>query len=159
LKHSDIDVSIKDFEGYTAYDLYNSSVRFAQPTANEEVLAELFTWGTNRCVNLYRHLVIMVKLTWSNLRNAALGLGDANDRAYPDQVIIPSKDNAARRYNKTLDERLAPVQVRQVSMSKLHTGMFSFREMYVCRTQQVIVVLTSEPRDNIRVCGFGSGGR
>lgn len=122
LKRLDIDTSIKDLEGYTAHDLYNSTVRSAKPTEDEETLAELFTWGTNR--------------------NAALGLGDGNDRAYPDQVVIPRKDDVARQHNRTLDDRFAPIHVRQVSMSKLHT-----------------VVLTSEPRDNIRVCGFGGGGR
>ncbi|KAG2127923.1 uncharacterized protein EDB93DRAFT_1185860 [Suillus bovinus] len=122
LKRLDIDTSIKDLEGYTAHDLYNSTVRSANPTEDEETLAELFTWGTNR--------------------NAALGLGDGNDRAYPDQVIIPRKDDAAYQHTRTLDDRFAPIHVRQVSMSKLHT-----------------VVLTSEPRDNIRVCGFGGGGR
>ncbi|KAG1752473.1 uncharacterized protein EDB91DRAFT_1292879 [Suillus paluster] len=122
LKRPDIDMSIKDFEGYTAYDVYNSTVRSTKPTADEEALAELFTWGTNR--------------------NAALGLGDGNDRSHPDQVVVPRKDDVARQYNKTLDDRFAPIHVQQVSMSKLHT-----------------VVLTSEPRDNIRVCGFGSGGR
>jgi polynucleotide 5'-kinase involved in rRNA processing len=55
-----------------------------------------------------------------------LGLGDGNDRAYPDQVVIPSRDNVARQLSKTLDERFSPVQVRHVSMSKLHTGTCSF---------------------------------
>jgi hypothetical protein len=93
-----------------------------------------------------------------NIRNAALGLGDGNDRAYPDQVLIPSKDDAARQHNETLDERFAPIQVRQVSMSKLHTGVFSFYGD-MRRAELAVAVLTSEPRDNIRVCGFGSGGR
>ncbi|KAG1816404.1 uncharacterized protein BJ212DRAFT_190743 [Suillus subaureus] len=122
LKRLDIDTSIKDLEGYTAHDLYNSTVRSAKPTEEEETFAELFTWGTNR--------------------NAALGLGDGNDRAYPDRVVIPRKDDVAHQHNRSLDDRFAPIHVRQVSMSKLHT-----------------VVLTSEPRDNIRVCGFGGGGR
>lgn len=122
LKRLDIDMSIKDLEGHTAHDLYNSTVRSAKPTNDEETLAELFTWGTNR--------------------NAALGLGDGNDRAYPDQVVIPRKDGVTRQHDRTLDDRFAQIHVRQVSMSKLHT-----------------VVLTSEPRDNIRVCGFGGGGR
>lgn len=122
LKRLDIDTSIKDLEGYTAHDLYNSTVKSAKPTEDEETLAELFTWGTNR--------------------NAALGLGDGNDRAYPDEVVIPRKDDVAHQHNRSLDDRFAPIHVRQVSMSKLHT-----------------VVLTSEPRDNIRVCGFGGGGR
>ncbi|OJA20708.1 hypothetical protein AZE42_06915 [Rhizopogon vesiculosus] len=120
LKRSDIDTSIKDVEGYTAYDLYNSTVTSAQPTQDDEVVAELFTWGTNRRV--------------------ALGLGDGNDRAYPDQVVIPSRDDVTRQHNKTLGERFSPIQVQHV-------------------THQAVVVLTSEPRDNIRVCGFGSGGR
>lgn len=102
LKRLDIDTAIKDLEGYTAYDLYNSTVTSAKPTEDEETLAELFTWGTNR--------------------NAALGLGDANDRAYPDQVVIPRKDDVARQHSRTLDDRFAPIHVRQVSMSKLHSG-------------------------------------
>lgn len=48
LKRMDIDTSIKDLEGYTAHDLYNSTVKSAKPTEDEETLAELFTWGTNR---------------------------------------------------------------------------------------------------------------
>jgi len=48
LKRLDIDMSIKDLEGHTAHDLYNSTVRSAKPTNDEETLAELFTWGTNR---------------------------------------------------------------------------------------------------------------
>ncbi|KAG2078351.1 hypothetical protein BDR04DRAFT_1086572 [Suillus decipiens] len=114
LKHLDIDTSIKDLEGYTAHDLYNSTIRSAKPTEDKETLAE----------------------------NPALGLDNSNDRAHPDQVVIPRKDDVAYQHNRTLDDRFAPIRVRQVSMSKLHT-----------------VVLTSEPRDNIRVCGFGGGGR
>lgn len=131
LKRSDINVSIKDFEGYTAYDLYNSTVRSSQLPAGEEVLADLFTWGTNRCVNVSHNVVMTAKWAHLDLRNAALGLGDGNDRVYPDQVVVPSRDDAACQHNKTLDERLAPIQVRQVSMSKLHTGMFFWGDIRV----------------------------
>ena len=45
--------------------------------------------------------------------------------------------------NLTLSERFRPIRVKQVAMSKLHT-----------------VVVTCESRfGNLRVCGFGSGGR
>ncbi|KIJ65354.1 hypothetical protein HYDPIDRAFT_181161 [Hydnomerulius pinastri MD-312] len=121
LKRADVDTLIKDMEGYTAFDLYNSTVRSANPSSLEEGYAELFTWGANR--------------------NAALGLGDGNDRAHPDQVVLPKKE-APLPTNRTLEERFGPVKVREVSMSKLHT-----------------VILTDEPRDNLRLCGFGSGGR
>ncbi|KAI6166481.1 regulator of chromosome condensation 1/beta-lactamase-inhibitor protein II [Pisolithus thermaeus] len=108
LKHLDVDMSIKDFEGYTAFDLYNSTVWATKPlSCDERILADLFTWGTNR---------------W-------LGLGDAND-------------HVTKVRSCSLEDRFATVRVCDVKMSKLHT-----------------VILTSEPRDNLWVCGFGSGGR
>ncbi|KAF9233712.1 hypothetical protein BU15DRAFT_53495 [Melanogaster broomeanus] len=120
LKRTDMDTSIKDTEGYTAFDLYNSTVRSAKPSL-EGSCTHLLTWGANR--------------------NAALGLGDGNDRAHPDQVVLLKKD-VPLPANLTLEERFGPVKVREVNMSRLHT-----------------VILTDEPRDNVRLCGFGSGGR
>ncbi|KAH0836900.1 hypothetical protein J3R83DRAFT_8715 [Lanmaoa asiatica] len=137
LKRTDTDASIKDVEGYTAFDLYNSTVRTTNPTSLEDNYADLLTWGANR--------------------NAALGLGDSNDRAHPDRVVILNKD-APLPASRTLEERFRPVKVRDVSMSKLHTGRrydVLARDLYnVCA-----VILTDEPRDNVRLCGFGSGGR
>ncbi|KAI6032378.1 hypothetical protein BKA83DRAFT_106442 [Pisolithus microcarpus] len=122
LKHLDIDTSTRDFEGYTAFDLYNSTVPTTKPlSCDERIPADLFTWGTNR--------------------NAALGLGDANDRIFPDPVVLPMKD-VPRARGCSLEDRFTTVRVCDVKMSKLHTA-----------------ILTSEPSDNLRICGFGSGGR
>ncbi|TFK48398.1 hypothetical protein OE88DRAFT_521568 [Heliocybe sulcata] len=116
LQRSDTDTSLKDLEGYTAFDLYNSTVEDTKPGLTEVSQLELFTWGANR--------------------NATLGLGDSNDRAYPEQVILRSDDTPS------LAHTLSPIHVRQVQMSRLHT-----------------VVVTDESRNNLRACGFGSGGR
>ncbi|KAI5984715.1 regulator of chromosome condensation 1/beta-lactamase-inhibitor protein II, partial [Pisolithus albus] len=122
LKHSDIDTSIKDFEGYTAFDLYNSTIPTTKPLSyDERIPADLFTWGTNR--------------------NAALGLGDANDHIFPDPVILPM-EVVPRAGGSSLEDRFRTVRVCDVKMSKFHTA-----------------ILTSEASDNLRVCGFGSGGR
>lgn len=48
LQRSDLDRDIKDVEGYTAFDLYNSTVQGTKPVSGDDVNAELFTWGTNR---------------------------------------------------------------------------------------------------------------
>lgn len=121
LQHADIDTTVKDLEGYTAFDVYNSTVRSAKPyIAVHENFADLFTWGTNR--------------------NAALGLGDGNDRIFPDCVAFPKKDAPAFS-SCTLENRFT-VKVREVKMSKLHTA-----------------ILTNESRTNLRLCGFGCGGR
>jgi inhibitor of Bruton tyrosine kinase len=102
LQRPDIDISIKDSEGYTAFDLYNSTVEGTKPLHGEDaqLRAELFTWGANR--------------------NAALGHGDADDRVLPDQVTLEPVQ--ARPENANVEERFAPVRVRQIVMSKLHTG-------------------------------------
>jgi hypothetical protein len=52
LQRSDIDTSLKDLEGYTAFDLYNSTMNGTKPDA-KDVNAELFTWGANRRVPFY----------------------------------------------------------------------------------------------------------
>ncbi|KAI0683880.1 hypothetical protein BC835DRAFT_1422860 [Cytidiella melzeri] len=122
LQRQDINVLVKDSEGYTAFDLYNSTVEGTKPRDEEDakLRAELFTWGANR--------------------NAALGHGDADDRTLPDQITLEPAQPCTE--GSHVDERFAPVQVRQVVMSKLHTG-----------------VVTTETKSNFRACGFGSGGR
>ncbi|KAJ7085719.1 hypothetical protein B0H15DRAFT_846085 [Mycena belliarum] len=115
LRRPDIDSSLKDLEGHTAFDLYNSTVHGTAPTPS--LHAELYTWGANR--------------------NAALGLVDSGDRTYPDQVSIPKEQS-----DSSSIARFSPLLARQIQMSKLHT-----------------VVVTSERKANLRVCGFGSGGR
>ncbi|KAI0924161.1 hypothetical protein AcW1_006352 [Taiwanofungus camphoratus] len=122
LQRADIDTSLRDFEGYTAFDLYNSTLEGTQPVTDDTSRADLLTWGANR--------------------NAALGLGNGDDRSYPELVVIRPADGATVSANETLDTRFSPIHVRQVAMSKLHTA-----------------VVTAESRGNLRVCGFGSGGR
>jgi alpha-tubulin suppressor-like RCC1 family protein len=124
---------IKDHEGYTAFDVYNSTVDGTKPLPDchprdptdssiARLLADLFTWGTNR--------------------NASLGLGDANDRTHPDQVPLrPLEASTSRQDRPNLDD-LRPVQVLGIEMSKLHT-----------------TVITAETKSNVRSCGFASGGR
>ncbi|PSR72203.1 hypothetical protein PHLCEN_2v11910 [Hermanssonia centrifuga] len=121
LQRAEIDLSLKDLEGYTAFDLYNSTVEGTKPSANEhKFCADLYTWGANR--------------------NAALGLGDGDDRTFPDQVVIePAQPHSQ---SALLQERFSPIRVKQIVMSKLHTG-----------------VVTTESRANLRMCGFSSGGR
>ncbi|KAF7311367.1 hypothetical protein MKEN_01038600 [Mycena kentingensis (nom. inval.)] len=115
LQRSDIDTSLKDLEGHTPFDLYNTTVNGTAPTTS--TFGELHTWGVNR--------------------NAALGLGDSGDRTQPDLVIVPKEGSGP-----TSTKRFLPLRTRQIQMAKLHT-----------------VVVTSERKANMRVCGFGSGGR
>ena len=101
--------------------MYNSTVNLTKPSAADTRSqkhippTELYTWGANR--------------------NAALGLGDGNDRVHPEHVqLYPTlKPKTSCQF---------PSNIAQVGMSKLHTA-----------------VVTEGSTNNIRVCGFGLGGR
>lgn len=119
LRRQDTDPDLKDFEGYTAYDLYNSTIEHSKPASSPSPLADLYTWGTNS--------------------NFTLGLGDGNDRAYPELVPLPQPEQPA---SAPIYQRFRSHRVRQTAMSRLHSA-----------------VIISESNSNLRLCGFGSGGR
>ena len=100
-------------------------------------------------------------------QNLTLGLGDEDDRQYPERIQLnrparlarrlaaehqfhsrrghSSKANSAASYQ--LDElpaciKFKPVIIQDIQMSKLHTA-----------------ILTSDVEANLYVCGFGPGGR
>ena len=52
-------------------------------------------------------------------RNATLAHGDAEDRVYPDQVVIKLPDDDPSRAVK---ERFAPILYKDIAMARLHTG-------------------------------------
>ncbi|KAJ3862317.1 hypothetical protein EV359DRAFT_45418 [Lentinula novae-zelandiae] len=138
LQHSNTDSTLKDLEGYTAFDLYNSTIEGTKPepslfpaTSTISPLqsvggAELFTWGANR--------------------NASLGHGDSSDRTFPDPVPIPrivpkSPDHVP------VEDRFARVAVLQVKMGRLHTAVISNSPTPI------------GSGSTLSLCGFGSGGR
>jgi inhibitor of Bruton tyrosine kinase len=117
---------LKDAEGYTPFDLYNSTVTGTNPTDSPDGSpnAELYTWGSNR--------------------NAALGIGDGDDRLLPEQVVIRPSNNLESLSSdpSQLLNALKPIPVVGVAMSKLHTA-----------------IITGEERSNLRSCGFSGSGR
>jgi len=78
--------------------------------------------------------------TWLNSGNFALGTGDSSDKAFPDRINLLTQNQASG--NPDPAERFHHVGVRDIVMSKLHTG-----------------VITAEARGNLSVCGFGANGR
>ncbi|CED83705.1 Uncharacterized conserved protein, contains ankyrin and BTB/POZ domains [Phaffia rhodozyma] len=150
-----IDPKVKDGEGLTCYDLYNSTVEGTNPAESTSTKQILFTWGTNR--------------------NCVLGSGDGGDRILPEKVHLVRAEKkihpkAAQFTNQEETEsdsntdeedesseedtkeetieiksdirRFDPVGVKDVVMAKLHTA-----------------VITTESSSNLNLCGFGSGGR
>ncbi|KAK8869660.1 hypothetical protein IAR55_000228 [Kwoniella newhampshirensis] len=100
LARNDIDTSIKDMEGMTAYDLYNGTVEGTNPPHDVDG-TDLFVWGVNR--------------------NFALGTGDSSDKSYPDHINLLTQAQANGRSDPS--KRFDHVGVKDVVMAKLHTGV------------------------------------
>ena len=134
---------MKDLEGLTPFDLYNSTVSGTNPKYDPQIGgSDVLAWGANR--------------------NYTLGLGDGNDRALPERIKLvrsdgggsstaPSGDSfdesidfasAAKLGGKIPGSRFDRIRVKDVGMSKMHT-----------------ILLTAEKSSNIWVCGIGSNGR
>ncbi|KAF9483060.1 hypothetical protein BDN70DRAFT_874303 [Pholiota conissans] len=156
LKHPSIDVNLPDTESFWT-PLHRALYAANLPVAllllqRPEIDTSLKDLEGYTAFDLYNSTVNGTKpisgatnaelYTWGANHNAALGLADGNDRTYPDHVNIQSKESPAAWAKLTLAARFSPIRVRQVQMSKLHT-----------------VVVTSESEGNLRLCGFGSGGR
>lgn len=121
LRRADIDLRVRDFEGLTPLELYNTTVAGTGPSDEEasDGQADMFVWGGNR--------------------NYSLGLGHCNDCALPERARFSTPTRGA---GSEPGARFARQRVRDVAMSRWHT-----------------VVLTTEPRANVYVCGIGNSGR
>lgn len=102
LARHDIDVSVKDSEGLTAFDLFNGTVDGTNP-GDDETGTDLFTWGVNR--------------------NYALGTPDSSDKAYPDRIHLLTQRQASN--NPDPAERFFNVGVKDIKMGKLHTAVIT----------------------------------
>jgi inhibitor of Bruton tyrosine kinase len=101
-------------------------------------------------------------------KNLSLGLGDEDDRQYPERVSLRRPEHLLKRFHQEhIMERTFPAQdlsanqtcvsvnsalpalirnqalkIQDVAMSKLHTA-----------------IITNDPEANLFICGFGPGGR
>lgn len=114
LERTDIDTTIRDWEGLTAFDLYNTTVDGTCPRPEDDLAlggGVLFVWGSNRNYNL--------------------GLGHSNDSSTPERLKLPrpvaTTAIAGRRFDRPL--------VRDVSLSRWHTVVATNerrQNVYVC---------------------------
>ena len=158
---NEIDLGLKDYEGFTAFDVFNSTCEGTNPVDGARG-TDLYTWGSNR--------------------NYTLGSGDATDRSLPERVNLLNQVQARAAGSSSsyippaaademdemdeMDEvttgstgagsgsgsgssstygestKFDRVGVQDVVMAKFHTG-----------------VLSSEKRANLSLAGFGSNGR
>ncbi|KAJ9309320.1 hypothetical protein DTO217A2_1258 [Paecilomyces variotii] len=103
--------------------------------------------------------------TFGSNKNLTLGLGDEDDRQFPERISVQRPEHLLQRFFREYEERRSqsgrsdlqdsnhipdlptlirnkPISFQDVVMSKLHTA-----------------VLTNDPESNLFMSGFGPGGR
>ncbi|KAI7884045.1 hypothetical protein K492DRAFT_158679 [Lichtheimia hyalospora FSU 10163] len=151
LQHPDIDLNVKDYEGIRPLELltvslgnmkrlernlndndHNESTKSIMDEADNDLHDSILRSNKRPIISGGTDLY-----TWGSNTNYVLGHSDSESRTYPERVSL------------TLESQQLPnimrrplVLIERVHMSKYHTA-----------------VLTSEPRNNLLLCGFGHGGR
>ncbi|KAL6804020.1 hypothetical protein J3E68DRAFT_392222 [Trichoderma sp. SZMC 28012] len=166
-------IKTKDHEGNSPFDLYNStiaarSLRHTMVQSLEDDDSDLgdgdFDQGASKFTHANKHYAEGDELfMFGSNKNLSLGVGDEDDRQYPERIMLHRSDQSIRRFyddyltQKRVDAPLnvttdletipalvqnRPLVIQDVAMSKLHTA-----------------ILTDDPISNLYVCGVGRGGR
>lgn len=158
-------IRTKDHEGLSPFDLYNSTIgeRDLQLLENEEEsdvdtdAADLFTEQSH---DVSPALVGSELFAFGSNKNLTLGLGDEDDRQFPERVYLQRPSHLLKRFHREylvetnqslsacgIDDiptltRYRDLLVQDVVLSKYHSA-----------------ILTTDPFSNLYVCGIGRGGR
>ncbi|KAL5358679.1 hypothetical protein BJX96DRAFT_163915 [Aspergillus floccosus] len=184
-------IKIKDREGYSPFDVYGATItsrdikRIIVPTEEgisltddmdnmEAVSAASSVHGDmDEDGNVARgvlkprtNLLADEVFTFGSNKNLNLGVGDQDDRQYPERISLQRPDHLLQRFYREYQEQRAndadsmahqpsehaadlpaiirnkPIKVQDIAMSKLHTA-----------------IITTDPESNLFLCGFGPGGR
>lgn len=108
--------------------------------------------------------------TFGSNKNFSLGLGDHDDRTFPEQVSLTRPDHLLHRFYK--DHQIMRLTQRGIDPATVDIpDVESIADIpTIIRTQPIIVqdvimsklstaILTSDPESNLYMAGFGPGGR
>ncbi|GAA5902128.1 hypothetical protein JCM8208_002483 [Rhodotorula glutinis] len=124
LQRDDTDTRLKDREGLTPFDVYNSTVDGTNPLSSSPLSTHPLNPGR------------IELLSWGSNRNYTLGFATDSERHTPERVALRREEGA------TGLAAFEPLRVKDVNMARLHTA-----------------IVTDEKSNNVRLCGYGTGGR
>jgi alpha-tubulin suppressor-like RCC1 family protein len=165
-------IKTKDNEGHSPFDLFNSTIgeRDLSAPSDEEHRDDgseadetpLYATDVAKSVSGLQDLIDGDELfAFGSNKNLSLGLGDQDDRQFPERVSLKRPDHLLQRFHREYLDKAGldgpasldiakipalvlsrPLIIRDVVLSKLHSA-----------------VLTGDPVSNLYVCGVGRGGR
>ncbi|KAF5018275.1 hypothetical protein F66182_9740 [Fusarium sp. NRRL 66182] len=166
-------IKTKDHEGNSPFDVYNSTIAARSLKSMEDGNSsdsdadsvDSGGDGMHHMAKVSHGLQSSIDgdelFVFGSNKNVSLGVGDEDDRQYPERIHLSRPDLLMHRfYHSHLDEqdveapsslnlgeiptlvRNRPLVIQDVSMSKLHSA-----------------ILTTDPVSNLYICGVGRGGR
>ncbi|KAJ5773294.1 hypothetical protein N7457_008190 [Penicillium paradoxum] len=182
-------IKIKDFEGYSPFDVFGATIRTrdikhlsenwptsmiggalgsdaaSNPASNYGDDDEDGAFGARNTLRAAVDISADEVFTLGSNKNLTLGLGDQDDRQFPERISLQRPDHLLHRFYREHREKLEqsglqesipsgrsielptliknkPIKIQDIVMSKLHTA-----------------IITHDPEANLFMCGFGPGGR
>jgi alpha-tubulin suppressor-like RCC1 family protein len=182
-------IKIKDREGFSPFDVFGATITardikqlssgswprsMADDMDSDAASNTASNYGDNGEDDAYVAKSVLKPLldvsadevfTFGSNKNLNLGLGDQDDRQFPERISLKRPEHLLRRfYCEHLEElerlgledtipegnlkelpaliRNKPIRYQNIVMSKLHTA-----------------IITDDPEANLFMCGFGPGGR
>lgn len=183
-------IKIKDREGYSPFDVYGATIRsrdikqiissagssgaiFPGVTASDAASNAASNDGEDVDEPYLARSTLKPRTDFSadevftlgSNKNLNLGLGDQDDRQFPERISLKRPEHLLQRFNREYEEEMdrlglsdtldhstsnelptlitnKPIKIQNVVMSKLHTA-----------------IITDDPEANLFICGFGPGGR
>jgi alpha-tubulin suppressor-like RCC1 family protein len=181
-------IKIKDREGYSPFDVFGSTIKkrdIKLPTDNwpnsvddamgsDAASSPPSNYGDHGEDDMYTSQNILKGavdisadevFTLGSNKNLNLGLGDQDDRQFPERISLKRPEHLLHRFYREYQDNLEhlgleetipkitskdlptlirnkPIKHKEIVMSKLHTA-----------------VITNDPEANLFICGFGPGGR
>lgn len=181
-------IKIKDHEGNSPFEVFTLTIAsrdlqhssLAIPTlSGEEAISvnstdvddlEVADLPSRRLVNLRVNLLGDEVFAFGSNKNLNLGLGDEDDRQFPEQVTFSRPEQLLHRLHVDAQAR----RLKEYESQDLHSrqSIAGARGPLpaVVRFQQIVIqdvvmsklhtaVITTDPESNVYVCGFGPGGR
>jgi alpha-tubulin suppressor-like RCC1 family protein len=173
-------IKIKDHEGNSAFDVYNSTI--ARRTLHHRIHLgsedesdgddedSVEAEGDETVVSSSQNGIEGDELfAFGSNKNFNLGFGDEDDRQYPTPVLLKRPDHLLHRFHQ---EHVQAKLIDGVPLSLEPQGInLNVEDLpALIRNRPIVIqdvalsklhsaVLTTDPESNLYICGFGPGGR
>lgn len=161
-------IRTKDHEGLSPFDLYNSTIaqrdlRLLSDDQDSDDGSEAEEPGTAQVSTPQDATIGSELFTFGSNKNLTLGLGDEDDRQFPERVYLQRPIFLLQKF---YDEYLGNTRA-DLSASTSHNlnempTLTRYRELMVhdvALSKYHSAIITTDPVSNLYVCGIGRGGR